>query len=540
MRYPIVCIFTIIIIGLLLFTGASTTNAQSSNVKLNGSFLSTTNMTSILLSPDSNRVVYTADQDTNNVLELYSVPVAGGTPVKLNGTLVSGGTVSAAIISPDSSRVIYIADQDTDGTEELYSVPIGGGTPIKLNSTLVSGGNINKVTGITPQVSPDSTTVIYSADQETDGTEELYSVPISGGTPVKLNGTLRLLGRVLAFEISPDSKRVVYRATQDNNGPDLYSVPIGGGAFVKLNGPLINKGATSIFRISADSKRVVYEADRDTDNVVELYSVPIGGGAFVKLNGPIVSGGGLRNFEISADNQTVVYLAEQDTDTILELYSVPIGGGNVVKLNSPLASGGSVTFYEITPDSNKVVYVAQQDTVFVNETYSVPVGGGPTRKLNGPVVSGGSVNNLRLDISADSRTVAYRAVQTTAGTSEAYAMSLAGCQVAIAPLNGTLVSGGNVVVVLLTPDGSRVVYAADQDTAGLFELYSVRVNATNPLSVYDVNTDSVITPADGVFVVNRINSPITNASANADVDCNGTINANDANAVNQRLGQTIN
>jgi hypothetical protein len=60
-------------------------------------------------------VLYLADQTTDTVNELFSVPSAGGTPVKLNGTLVPGGDVLSHQCSPNSSRVLYVADQKTDG-----------------------------------------------------------------------------------------------------------------------------------------------------------------------------------------------------------------------------------------------------------------------------------------------------------------------------------------------------------------------------------------------------------------------------------------
>ena len=44
-----------------------------------------------LISPDSSRVVYRADQQTNEVFELYSVPLDGGSVTRLNGSLVEMG-----------------------------------------------------------------------------------------------------------------------------------------------------------------------------------------------------------------------------------------------------------------------------------------------------------------------------------------------------------------------------------------------------------------------------------------------------------------
>src|SRR5688500_16124114 len=110
-------------------------------------------------------------------------------PIRLNGTLVAGGDVSTAGLqfSPDSSRVLYFADQITDGLNEIFSVLALGGTAVKLNGPLVAGGAVSS-SGLA--FSPDSSRVIYHADQNVDEVLELFSVPAAGGSPAPLNGTL--------------------------------------------------------------------------------------------------------------------------------------------------------------------------------------------------------------------------------------------------------------------------------------------------------------------------------------------------------------
>ena len=78
------------------------------------------------VSPDGSTVVYRADQDADNVSELYSVPIGGGAVTKLNGALVIYGDVQSVHIIPNGSTMVSRADQDTDQVFELYSVPIGG------------------------------------------------------------------------------------------------------------------------------------------------------------------------------------------------------------------------------------------------------------------------------------------------------------------------------------------------------------------------------------------------------------------------------
>src|SRR5690606_5082716 len=85
------------------------------------------------ISPDSRYVVYRADVETDDVTELYSVPVSGTLPVKLNPPLVAEGDVDRFLITPDSQFVIYIADQEVDNRKDLYRVPIGGGVAVRLN-----------------------------------------------------------------------------------------------------------------------------------------------------------------------------------------------------------------------------------------------------------------------------------------------------------------------------------------------------------------------------------------------------------------------
>jgi Tol biopolymer transport system component len=265
--------------------------------------------------------------------ELYSVPVAGPSSagVKLNKTLVAGGQVWSWWISPDSSRVVYQAEQDTDEVWEVYSVPLAGPASegVKLNKTLVAGGGLAGLT-----ISPDSSRVVYRADQEVDQAFELYSVPLAGPASegVKLNGALVIGGWVEhGYVVSPDNNRVVYRADQDTDQmTELYSVPLNGpaSAGLKLNGALPAGGDVAFgFDISPDSSYVVYRADQDSDGVMELYSVPLAGpaSAGAKVNGPLTTGGNVSNFEVSPDSASIVYLADQDTDDVAELYAADPG-----------------------------------------------------------------------------------------------------------------------------------------------------------------------------------------------------------------------
>ena len=447
--------------------------------KLNSPLVSDGDVTVSQASPDGSTVVYIADQDTNNVYELYSVPLDSGAVTKISDTLVENGDVVHFEISPDNSTVVYVADQDTDSVYELYSVPIDGGVSTRVHVPLhffgtegvqdfrispdgtmvlfiadfdlseetyglyrapIAGGSVSQVAGPLAAgrefddftISPDGTTVIYLADEELEGYLELYTVPIEGGLSSKISGASVPFGSgVRGFQVSPDGSTVVYRKTFFTT--NLYSVPIIGGTATRINDPLfvgtsfIASSNVDDFSISADSSTVVYRADEDTDEVHEIYAVSIGGGSQTKLNGNLVADGEVQRYEISGDSSTVVYLADQDDDEVYELFSVAITGGADTKLNPALAADGDVWSFQISADSSTVIYNAEQDDTDVHELYQVDIDGGSTTKVSAPLVADGDVPPYLFSIltpfyiTEDSSTVVYLADQDTDGVLELYA-----------------------------------------------------------------------------------------------------------------------
>mgnify|MGYP000259414930 CR=1 FL=1 len=53
------------------------------------------------ISPTSTHVVFKSDTRVDDVYELYSVPISGGTPTKLNPNIGGGKDVSSFVITPD-------------------------------------------------------------------------------------------------------------------------------------------------------------------------------------------------------------------------------------------------------------------------------------------------------------------------------------------------------------------------------------------------------------------------------------------------------
>ncbi|MEM6455285.1 MAG: hypothetical protein AAF772_09355 [Acidobacteriota bacterium] len=421
------------------------------------------------------RVVYRADQDTDNVEELYAVPITGGPVVKLSGALISGDVEDDYQVSPDGTRVVYRAAQGTAGVEQILSAPTDGSAPaVVLNGKLAGDGVRAPFV-----ISPDGTRVVYRTDQDTSNVFELYSVPINGGAATKISGALVQDGDVsTAFRVDPNSSLVVYEADQDTHGVnDLYSVPLAGGTVNKLTDAYVAGGNLATRAWAISTQRVAFAADRDTDDVVELYSAPIGGGTVVKISGPMVDEGDVDIFDpptFTGDGARVLYIADQIEDDREELFaSLATGGGNV-KLNGTLAGSSRVSSTYGVFDAASVWYQAAQDVENDRDLYIVPADGSvPATKVNGSLAPGGNVQEAPIITATQ---IVYRADQDTLGVAELFAADRSGGRAAI-KLNDTITArGGRIEDALPTPDGQRVVYKGPIENPERVELFSAALD----------------------------------------------------------------
>ncbi len=351
------------------------------------------------VSPDGSKVAYRADQDSDNVYELYLVNVASpGVSVKLNPSLVSGGWIRSGFeFSPDGTKVLYRADQEVVDRLELYTVDVASpGSSHKVNSALVSGGNVYSAFSF----SPDNKTIAYVADQDTDEQLELYiAAAATLGTTQKMNGVLIPDGDVCRYEWSPDSKRIAYCADQETDGVlELYTVALDqAGQSVKMNPPLVSGGAvTSGYSFSDDSSFLVYAAKQDAPARTDIYRVNIATpGVTTKVNASLVSGGNVVGFRISNDGARVAYVANQENADVYEVYQADfLTPGTATKLSGKMSATGAYRV-RYSADGLHAVYMADQDSDAA-ELYHVDLAvPGQSSKLNGTLAAGGEVWGLR-------------------------------------------------------------------------------------------------------------------------------------------------
>jgi hypothetical protein len=376
---------------------------------------------------------------------LRVVPIAGPASAgrRLTDPFVAGGRVDELRISANSGSVVYRADQDTDGVRELYRVPLTlspAPDPLttKLNGPLAPGGDVDQFT-----LAPDNGPVIYLADQDTDSVRELYRVGLGGAGKAKLNRTL------------PSGWNVY----SPNQGPGDEDLPA---------------------RVLPDGSRVVYEIGDLVNGRVfhQFYSVPIAGpgNAGVRLDHPpLIPPGEIfaLDYTISADGKRVVYtMVDQSLPGEPNLppgwlLSVPAAGP--ASAGRVIAGPATTGFFEtLSPDGQRVVYIDQ------GNLFSVPITGGTAVRLNGEEHPGAF-----LRINATSTRVVYGA--STGSGPALFSAPLDG--------NGTrynltesLDDAWDVQGEILTPDGARAVYEVRRGSLDApFELFSSRlVPATVP------------------------------------------------------------
>jgi Tol biopolymer transport system component len=402
---------------------------------------------------------------------------SGGSAGNTDGASDGGGAGHSGNTTPSSGLqpVVYLADQDTYQIDELYlTIPGSPGNTVKLNAPLVQGGWVDDF-----RISPAGNAVVYMADQYILGRFELFIVNMNNpGVSTRLNPALKPNRDVMDFVISPDGSKVAYRADADADDIyELYLVSVAQpGQATKMNGTLAPNGyVRSGYSFSPDGSKLLYRADGTATDVIELFVVDVNTpGQSQKVNPPLVDEGDVYGqFRWTPDGTKIVYIADQATNDQLELFVVSMNSlGQATKLNGAMIPQGDLCNFAIAPNSDRVAYCADQDTDGVIELYTVAFAApGQSTKLNPPLPAGGRVN-ADYGFSQDASFVIYTAEQDAAGLDELYRVDIANPGAAV-KLNPPLVAGGDVGRFALNQDGRRVAYMAAQDDASVWEVYEV-------------------------------------------------------------------
>lgn len=232
--------------------------------------------------PDSSRLAYISDEDLDNQIELFTAdPAVAGSAIRvsLNPVHPDADVSSNFIWAPDSSRIAYTHDRDTDGVNDLYTtVPDSAAQVFKINKTSLIAGQFQSISFAW---SPDSTLLAYRGDVETDNVNELFIDTFnSQRASPKVSGTLVGMGGVSEFEWSPDGSQLVFTADANiDQILEVFSVDSAAGTPRLLLSPsavTTDSVNANILQFTADGSRVVFFAEHDVDNATDLFSATPG------------------------------------------------------------------------------------------------------------------------------------------------------------------------------------------------------------------------------------------------------------------------
>ena len=477
------------------------------------------------VAPSGGRVVYREERAEDEVLELWSVGL-DLVPQRLSGPLGGFRDVLTYAIAPDGENVAYLADQESDQTDEVFGAPIDGSVPaVKLNDAFPSGPVVGDVTAF--QATRGGKYVVYTADQDVDEFRDLYAAPTEGlGPPMRLSAPVQDDADVNSdVTLLPTGERVVaeYRIDASSSAPLphlLVSCPLSGaepallldgappldrssdifssilaapdGSFIvyeKLvpDGSELcrvdvdgNRGPITLLtlpilrdviaaRLTPDGQAVVVLANADAVDSYELFRAECDGSAPpLRLHAPLTGGRDVSEFAFSADASRIVFSAALDR-AAADLYSVPVDRSAAPRrLNASLTGGVGVEGFLVAPESAELVYHTSGGAFFL-----VPADGSVAAQFLIDLPDSSLEPGFQL--SPDGEFVFYRAEALGLGIVELFALRAGGG--APMKLSGPMVSGGEVTTFARSPDGTRVVYLADQRAEGRFELFSATLTS---------------------------------------------------------------
>lgn len=433
-------------------------------------------------------VVFMAAKDVAGTVELFASSDDGANVIKLSGNLVAGGDVVDFKISPDGIFAAYVADQSTDQVFELFVVPVDkatGESAVKISGFFMAGNGIEEISPgeYAFAWSPDSSWIAYLADQRIAGVIELFSNQPSGNST-----TTRRLSDLptLEFKWAPDSSLIAYKAGPTvNNGVNLYTTTVDQLLSQQITSGLppgrqATEFAWSPVVITPDTFRIAFIADRTDEGLFQLFTTS------ANNDNNILVSGGLNNlssevisFAWAPDGTRIAYIADDEEDEVFALFTTLPAAPSITKISGNLVNGGDVTEFAWAPDSSRIAYIADRLSNDVFELFANLPTAGDLVKISADLTAAGDVTEFSW--APDSTFIAYVADQDTDSKFELYT-SPPDSDTGNSKVSGTPMAGTGVADFIWAPDSSRLAYIADENTADVFELFT----ATPDGSVNDI------------------------------------------------------
>ncbi|GAB5443342.1 MAG: hypothetical protein Fues2KO_36910 [Fuerstiella sp.] len=308
-------------------------------------------------------------EDGMHVIYAATPPAESGQPVSIEQVRISDGqTVSVVTASPQVDLPAgYGVTQPAEGVIGLNQYDEESGEYLRrhidYDGTLLRQFDDKAKRTLTP----DGKLFVYSAPHPQDSFYDLYVEAIDGTSRQRLNGALlRSTGGPINFLVAPDGQHVIYSARQDREELDFYSIPLIGGTSLRLNA---DEGEIeSVFDawFSSDGNWVVYRARRPGHrSYVELFAVPSAGGRAIPLSGTDGTTQRVTQVQILPNN-VIVYVGGYSSSRSTYRVELPQDQSSVAVDPEAISPDGITGSLAISAGGNILAYLrTDEDTTHV-------------------------------------------------------------------------------------------------------------------------------------------------------------------------------
>ena len=286
-------------------------------------------------SPNGEFLAYRGNLRPTGATDLFTrlIQPPTNTTVSNNG-LVGSREVLSFAWSHDTQWIAYVADQNFDNVYDLYAT----------RPTLTGSNKLTQFLGTGNQdVRPDiawspNLLIAFRANRNNDNVFELFTTTPSPQLPPinQVSGTITAVGgNVSSFAWAPDGNRIAYYADQSTfNVFELHTT-----APTTVDDQTVSSAPNvkDDYAWSPDSSLIAFRADQDTPNVIELYSATATGAIGNKVSGSIlVANGSVKSFKWEQDGFGIAYTANQEDFLKIELYTSRPDGADNTKISGDI------------------------------------------------------------------------------------------------------------------------------------------------------------------------------------------------------------
>ncbi|KRF02091.1 hypothetical protein ASG87_11450 [Frateuria sp. Soil773] len=336
-------------------------------------------------SPDGREVAFTTDLTGRP--NLWKVSADGGWPIQLS---VSDDREEGAAWSPDGRWIVYQSDRGGNEMWDLYAVPATGGTPVRLTDT-------PEVAESDPRWSPDGTQLLIG-----------YKPKAASVADIAVFDWRTRQTRVIVHEQSrdhrwvpvawaPDGKSVyANRIDASFTGSEIYRIEVASGAARKLT-PAGEKALAMATAVSPDGRTLLLSSNaRNGITNVALMDV-----ASRKLRWATDTGWEAAAGDFSPDGRSFTYVV--NTDGRAEAYVAPLAGGPARRLafSSGMVAPGAAPG-AFSPDGGRLL-VSYENSQHPADLWVYDLAGDKPRQLTHSAVA-----SLRPERIPEAQLVHYR------------------------------------------------------------------------------------------------------------------------------------